>query len=66
MEGGKEQAVGWCISVPTGEVGGERRRMEEKGNGRGEEDEELRRSVNREGKAQNQKGERHRELRNKT
>lgn len=39
--------------------------MEEKGNGRGEEEEELRRSVNREGEAQNYKGERRRELRNK-
>lgn len=39
-------------------------KWEVKGNGRGEE-EELRRSVNREGKAQNQKGERHKELRNK-
>lgn len=53
MEGGKEQVVGWCVFVPTREVGGERRRMEEKGNGRGEEEEELRRSVNREGEAQN-------------
>lgn len=53
MEGGKEQVVGWCVFVPTREVGGERRRMEEKGNGRGEEEEKLRRSVNREGEAQN-------------